>query len=685
MNASLQHLQGHLQILDERIRVGVARRRATDPEPDDPVRGLYISDQEVDTHLAGTRPSLTDILPDGRAAAAAVEAAATEAVARGEELRLRSLQESFALDDLDRDLLVTALAPDLDPRYERLYGYLQDDVTRRRAGIGLALELAGRSLFDVEARDRFAESGRLVSSGLLEIDEKSRPYGTRNLRVADRVALFLLGSDELPHALIDLVVERPVEVAPKSDYALTRAISEGLFPIYIEDRPGAAGLGRLVGALQACGRRAFVIDISRAGDGEELEAVKLAVREGRLRQSVLVVKHADKGAERELRLIRQLNSVSLNVAMIGRSSWDPRWCARLPLVVKSPLLSPCERQQMWRRELADENAESIAHALTPFRLDPDQTHAAVDAAWRTAISTQSNVNVSMLRHGARLQNLAGLDRLARRIEPEATLDDVVLPDRAIQALSEIIRRATYQDKVILEWGMGGAGRRGRGVTALFAGESGTGKTLSAEVVAAAMGLDLYSVELSTVVDKYIGETEKNLDRLFEEAEGANGVLFFDEADALFGRRSSVSDARDRYANVEVAHLLQRMETFEGIAILATNFRSNLDDAFNRRLDVIVEFPTPNVDARRRIWELHLPAAAPTAGELDLDRLAGFDLSGGNIRNVAMAAAFAAAAQGEEITVGHVNEAIASEYRKIGRVLPVSELGALDDAKSPKTD
>ncbi len=244
------------------------------------------------------------------------------------------------------------------------------------------------------------------------------------------------------------------------------------------------------------------------------------------------------------------------------------------------------------------------------------------------------MTVADVSAGARAQNAAGLERLARRIVPSVGWDDLVLPRVVEQQLRELTARARHRDRVLGEWGMGSKGARGLGVTGLFAGDSGTGKTMSAEVVAGDLGFDLYVIDLSTVVDKYIGETEKNLDRIFTEADRVNGILLFDEADALFGKRSEVKDARDRYANVEVAYLLQRMELFDGLAILTTNLRSNVDEAFVRRLDAIVDFPMPEEEHRRKLWERNLPASLPVTGDIDLDFLARqFKISGGNIRNV----------------------------------------------------
>jgi SpoVK/Ycf46/Vps4 family AAA+-type ATPase len=249
-----------------------------------------------------------------------------------------------------------------------------------------------------------------------------------------------------------------------------------------------------------------------------------------------------------------------------------------------------------------------------------------------------------------------------------------VPADVLDQLHDVVTRIRTRDTVLGRWGLRRGASKGTGVTALFAGDSGTGKTLAAEVLAGALALDLYVIDLATVVDKYIGETEKNLERIFREADRVNGVLLFDEADAIFGKRSEVSDARDRYANVEVAYLLQRMERFDGTAILTTNLRSNIDEAFLRRLDALVDFPLPDDDHRRIIWERHLPPALPRADDVDLAFLSErFELSGGNIRNIALAAAFLGAERGR-VAMADLVRATAREYRKLGRLCVPSEFG-----------
>jgi SpoVK/Ycf46/Vps4 family AAA+-type ATPase len=285
------------------------------------------------------------------------------------------------------------------------------------------------------------------------------------------------------------------------------------------------------------------------------------------------------------------------------------------------------------------------------------------------------VRAADVRAGVRAQNAAGLERLARRVVPEVGWDDLVLPDHVRGRLANLAVRARHRDQVLGTWRMRPGGGRGRGVTALFAGESGTGKTMACEVIAAELGLDLYVVDLSTVVDKYVGETEKNLERVFAEAVDVQGVLLFDEADAIFGKRSQVHDAHDRYANLESAFLLQRMESFDGIAVLTTNLRANLDEAFTRRLDVIADFPLPDADQRLALWDRCLGTELPRAPDVDLAFCAEkFELAGGSIRACTVTAAYLAAAAGRPVTMADLVDAIRQEYVKLGRLVLDSEFG-----------
>ena len=263
--------------------------------------------------------------------------------------------------------------------------------------------------------------------------------------------------------------------------------------------------------------------------------------------------------------------------------------------------------------------------------------------------------------------------MARKITPEYKWGDIVLPADRLEQLREVCNHVKYRDRVYGKWGFGRKLSLGKGLSVLFAGPSGTGKTMAAEIIAGELGLDLYKIDLSTVVSKYIGETEKNLSRIFIEAETSNAILFFDEADALFGKRSEVKDSHDRYANIENGYLLQRMEEYEGVVILATNFRKNMDEAFVRRLHFTVEFPFPNEEDRRRIWERIWPQDTPKSSALNLDFMARrFELTGGNIRNIALASAFLAADNRNMVDMTHLLHATKREYQKMGKVVSESE-------------
>jgi hypothetical protein len=683
--ASLGYLEARLALLEGRVRGAVDRRRTTDADPDDRFRGLYISDDQVDALLAGPAGPM---VPDELSAAAAarlqvLDDHASNAEAAGAGIRLRDLARAFALDPLDVELFLVALAPDLDPRFERLYGYLHDDVSRRRASVGLALELAigSRRATDTAARARLGPLAPLVRTGLLLVEDGERPMLTRALRVPDRVIAHLL-DDDAPDVLLEPLLATTVEVDIAEVEPLVRAITGGLGLAYLRERPGASGRSLGWTALARLGRPCVALDLDRLATGDDAASIALAAsREARLRGAGLVVGPVEALVDRGATAIRAFAELPGAVLLTGGRAWDPAWSREPPLVIDVPVPEVALRHDVWARALDGDAPEGFdpAVATIAYRLAPEQIDRAARAARSAAAAAARPMQVDDVWAGARAQNAAGLERLARRLVPSVGWEDLVLPPVVDQQLRELTARARHRDRVIGEWSMGVKGSRGLGITALFAGDSGTGKTISAEVLAGDLGFDLYVIDLSTVVDKYIGETEKNLDRIFTEADRVNGILLFDEADALFGKRSEVKDARDRYANVEVAYLLQRMERFDGLAILTTNLRSNVDEAFVRRLDAIVDFPMPEEEHRLRLFELNLPSTLPRADDLDLRFLARqFRISGGNIRNICVTAAYLAAAEGREVGMADLVRATEREYRKLGRLTVEAEFGPYMD-------
>ncbi|MFB8032843.1 AAA family ATPase [Streptomyces sp. NPDC056004] len=685
--ADIENLWERLVHVEQRVRNAVAVRRATDPQPDDPYRGQYLT------------PEAAERIVDARDAFAPVpEYGSGPSPQSPPGSRIGRLAESFGLVELDVDLLLVALAPDIDSRFEQLYGYLNDDLTRRRPTIGLALELCGLPAAS-SGRFRFSPSAPLIAGGLLEVRDAERPLLSRVLRVPDRIGAYLLGDDEIDGRLRGLVRAVGPGAAPDSGtdngpevLRVASALGTGSGLVHLLDRGGDPG--RLaVEALLAAGRRPLVVDIAElAALPEPAEAVRTLAAEVRLGNGGIVLGPLEALAPERPERARLLGALCAAVGgaplvAYGKKNWDPLWAGESPVPVQVHSPGNAGLARRWRQALAEAGTcvglpagsgsadEELIEATASYRLDSEQVRKAAAVASRLAVLEDRPVDVRDLRTAVRAQNGAGLERLARRIEPAVGWDDLVLPAATRRELSELALRARHREQVLGQWRMRPGGGRGRGIIALFAGESGTGKTMSAEVVASELGMELYVVDLSTVVDKYVGETEKNLERIFVEASDVNGVLLFDEADAIFGKRSQVKDAHDRHANVESAYLLQRMESFDGIAVLTTNLRGNLDEAFTRRLDVIAEFPMPDARQRLALWDRCLGTALPRETGLDLEFCAGrFELAGGSIRACAVTAAYLAAESGSPLGMEQIVSAVIQEYRKLGRLVRESEFG-----------
>jgi hypothetical protein len=671
---SLAHLLGRLAVVEEVVRQAVERRKAEDPEPSDRFRGLYLSPERIEQLV---RPREERVAAtDAEELRAQVEADADRAGADGQLLRLRELARNFELGDLDVEILLVALAPDVDPRYEKLFGYLHDDVTRRRATVGLALELAGAHPLAAEARGRFRPDAPLAHHNLLVVADEDRPFLSRSLRVADRVAAHLLGDDRPDPAVAPLLAPSAPCLAGDPG-ALAEAFKSGTTVAYVQERRGASGRALAAAAFEEIGMPALLLDLTLLGSADVAAAGRAARREARLLGGGLVAAPIEELASRGADAVRAFCDERWAVVFAGERSWDPDWSETTPLVVEAPAPSPELASELWGALLGDgvQPELDVADATSTFKLTPEQIARAVTSALSQATYAGTEVGAEELREGARSQNASGLERLAHRIRPGVGWDDLVLPRQPLLFLRELSIRTRLRPHVLDDWGMRESGRRGEGISALFAGPPGTGKTMAAEVIANDLGFDLYTIDLATVVDKYIGETEKNLDRIFGEAERVNGVLFFDEADALFGKRSEVKDAHDRYANVETAFLLQRMEAFDGVAILATNLRSNLDEAFARRLTAVIDFPMPNIEQRRQLWERGLRRGVPREEDVDFEFLAEtFDLSGGHIRNIVLAGAFMAAAEDRPVTMADLIRGTQREFLKLGRLCLESDFG-----------
>jgi hypothetical protein len=630
--------------LDARLRAAVQTAAAGDDNPDDSLRGLYISDEQA-LSLAGEESS--------------VEA----------EPRLAVAVDRLGLDALDAAALAVCAAPELHPRFGRLYAYLQDDVTRRLASPRLVADLlAGEGVDRADVLACFGPDAKLVRVGALRllVPDAAVPLADRQVKVADRLAAFLLaagGGLEESGAAIPLRRVPPMpDVAERQE-----AVQEVRRLLTIDTRLPLVVCGPDAAAVlaAAASRSLVLVDVR---DLDRPEAMADAALAAALEEALLCLDGLEdlKPPERA-RLLRAIDErPERTVLVAGNRSAALALSDRTVLLVDVPLPSFGERRIAWERFTGSSDATDVA---AKFRLSVEQIRAAAEVSRITARTHDRDALLPAdLDLGARHASSSRLGELAARLPPGYHWKDLVLPDRQQELLRSISAYLRHRDRVLSDWGYEKTVARTQGLKVLFAGESGTGKTMAAQVLGAELGLELFRVDLATVVSKYIGETEKNLERIFSAADGSNAILFFDEADALFGKRSEVSDSHDRYANIEVAYLLQRMEAYPGAVILATNFKRNIDDAFIRRLDFVIDFPFPEADDRKRIWRLLLPAEAPVADDVDLDFLAvQFKLSGGAIRNCSLAAAFQAADEDSDIGMRQLVRAVAQEYGKQGRL------------------
>ncbi|MFH8981212.1 ATP-binding protein [Streptomyces varsoviensis] len=676
-----------LGLLRERVAALVEHRSADDPTADDPLRGLYVS-QEAAQRLAaapGPRPGgpgdLTEEAAGGWDAHPSQGPAGPDGPSASDGPdRLVRLARRFELSPLDAHILLAALAPDADRGFEPLYGYLNDDVGRRRATVALALDLAGTGPYDAAARARFHSAAPLVAGGLLTIEDEDRPLPGRALRVPERVVAHLLGDDaldgELSAAGVRLAeaagagLSGPGTDGPESGSFTARLAalaSAGPLAVHLRERRPGTAAEPAAEALAAAGLPVLRYDPERAGQ-DAARVAPLLVREARLRGAALVVGPVP---ERPGPLIEALAVPDATVVCFGSEPYDPGWAPDAALVGMDAPQDVVDLAGVWSAELGaiGDPGFALAETVAAYRLSAAQIRRAARTAAALAAFDGGPLTAAHVQHSARQQSAPLLDRHARRVRPAVGFEDLVLPEEPLGMLRELTQRARHRDQVLGQWRLRTGGGRGRGVIALFAGESGTGKTLSAEVVAGELGLDLYVVDLSAIVDKYVGETEKNLERIFVEADRTDAVLLFDEADAVFGKRSEVKSSHDRYANLESAYLLQRLESFDGVAVLTTNLRANIDDAFTRRLDLVVDFPFPDETQRVALWEGCL-ASTPCEPELGLELCAKeFELSGGAIRSAAVTAGYRAAGRGERVSAADVWAGAEREYRKMGRLVP----------------
>lgn len=641
----------------------------------------------LETRLAELRARLVERIeqstePASSGATATVELRGKKAnIDPGDErsvpAALRILAERLGLSSFEEDLLLLCAAVELDPAVPDLLARLQP------SGRPVPTFLLAMAVLDDPAWDVLSPERPLRRFRLIEIH---RPAGTpliqAGLRAEERVVNWIKGIDHLDDRLAPFLthVRAPENRGklPSSQQETVKEIvshlasssPDEILPV-IQLLGGDSRTKQTIAAEVAAACRLELHRLSAEFlpmDSGELQTLMwLWERERRLMPLSLILEAGDRGADqsrhaapRERFLMRAGGLLFLDVSepavLSGRRT--------IAFEVNKP--TGAEQRSLWESQLGPDSDQLSSRLAGQFSLDADAIVEISNRADDEDADRADRIWMACRRHAR-----PRLDSLARRIDAKATWDDLVLPESESDLLRSIAAQVGQRCRVHNDWGFGARQNRGLGIAVLFAGESGTGKTMAAEVLANALALDLYRVDLSAMVSKYVGETEKNLRRVFDAAEDGGMILFFDEADALFGKRSEVKDSMDRFANQEVGYLLQRMETYRGLAILATNMKSEMDGAFLRRLRFVVNFPVPTIEQRREIWQRAFPPQTPLRA-LDYERLARLSLTGGNIHTVAVNAALASAGNGGEVDMPHILRAARAEFRKLQKPINAAD-------------
>ena len=606
--------------------------------------------------------------------------------------QIEMLRERFDLNAEELILLTAVLAPALNGRFRTLYRLFGGSEEPR---MDLLL-----SLLDEDALGRFVYAdllgaeGKLLSCGLIEtVGNVPLPGPSTAFRPAPGLLSWLSGSPstEVYQGRAEWIIPKlsesretvPDDIlisANAFDMAEFNADPVPMISYYGPDEERLIDYGAALGSEMS--RPLLMLNLNEFEPADVLPLIRLALRDALLNRGILALRRIDKwidsGGVFPASLGRMFDQWRVPVILLTSRPFvfSPNEFSEKRLILRIPVkgLTGSQRFGVWKKALegktlsATFDDEALRTLAGQFTLNTAQIRSAIHAGLGIAAAEDRDLDIKDLYEGARVSSMHHLSDLARKMETRYTLKDLVLPEKQAKEIDALISMARNRSLVLDDWGIGKKLVSGRGISALFTGVPGTGKTLSAQAIAGELGLDLYRVDLSTIVSKYIGETEKNLERVFTEAQNSNVILFFDEADSLFGRRSDVSDSHDRYANIEVGYLLQRIETYDGIVLMATNLGANLDEAFARRIHFIIDFPFPDEETRLRLWKLLLPENIEKEAEIDLTPFAySYKIAGGGIRNAVVWAVYEAARNKRPLNRDDLLHGVEREYQKMGKV------------------
>ncbi len=602
---------------------------------------------------------------------------------------LENLVNIFGLSSFERDILVTAAAVELDGRFVTSLSRLQGNANAYLPTFSLMLNALEGAHWSAISPNGALRYWRMIELNTEQLISKAP------IRIDEHLLHYLAGVNQLDERLTGIVepfsgevelVPTHIQLANEMIGSSIETINEGSFrPVELtgDNHPDKDNIAIYV--CRKLGLQPFFISTNAIPSSakEITELARVWNREAALKSYALILDYTDiePGDKQRMHLIRNFidNVQSLFLIKTRQVAFGNN-TRYVVFDVGKP--TAAEQYDLWKNNLDHDqliSEEELKRLVAQFNFS---TKAIKDAIRAMAYRSRGATNNTPIREVKNavwkiccVQSRPNIGELAQRIEPVAGMDDLVLPEAQKEIIKDLIVQAKFRSKVYNDWGFATRHTRGLGITALFAGESGTGKTMASEVLANELALDLYRIDLSQVVNKYIGETEKNLKKIFDAAEDGGAILLFDEADALFGKRSEVKDSHDRYANVEISYLLQRMEAYRGLAILTTNMKNVMDKAWMRRIRFVVQFQFPDMDQRAEIWRKIFPQQTPLNG-LDISKLARLNIAGGNIKNIAMSAAFIAASEGKSVGMQHVQRALRSEYDKIEKPLTNNEMALL---------
>jgi len=711
--SNFEHLFMEFQRIDLLIHSYIRKFKSELQDGPGDYQGLFITEKEIDHILHNflfeseiNSPSSLEIekIEEIETLAHKLNIKKNESIKNGHALRLPLLSDIFHLNSFEVDVLLICLVSELKLPYEQIYSYLQNDLTKKRPTVDLVIKLLCQNIEEmIKARMNFSPGSPLLKNQLIYLsDNRNDDHSTllsRSIKVDERIISFLLGFDEIDPGIkkFSTIInsKRTIKdlILPGNDTALIDKIKW----YFQTNNPqifflaGPYGTGKKTVAEIVSNEfdmPLLIVDSKVLLEDGSYEMLDMVLREAILQKASIYFEGFDAVVRdtntkvSPLSIIKKMDQYPNWIFLSGGQSWEP------PCVFNNhgfisldlPLPVAKNRKILWDAfldgyDLSDD--VDLDEISSKFKFSGGQIKDAIFTAGQVAKSRGDDdlaISLSDLYRGCKAQSNQKLSSMAKKIEPRYTWEEIILPNDVKEQLKEISSHVKYRETVYSDWGFDRKLSLGKGLNILFSGTSGTGKTMAAEIIGREVGLDLYKIDLSSLVSKYIGETEKNLNKIFKEAQTSNAILFFDEADAIFGKRSEIKDSHDRYANIEVNYLLQKMEEHEGIVILASNYKKNIDDAFLRRLHFAIEFPFPNETLRKKIWKNIFPKETPVNDDIDFGFLANFKITGGNIKNIVLAATFLAAGGSRIVKMEYIIKATKREFQKMGKLCTQNEFG-----------